>query len=218
MPRTIAEQRLLYTVISARPEPSCVARLRLYQHEETRERRNSESCDHVLETRWFRVRPPNTAATSATNLEARCYPWAVEQNSGCDRAGTRMRFRGNWFSTKRAFAAADIPLIQLGRRGAMALPNRYLKSESPVHKAGSMRRFVPITQFSSFFGDPLLASAAIGRLLHDAHVLVLDGDSYRVAAIRIRGSRTRTGRSRGEPTRVRGRTRRRKMKRAQVGA
>jgi len=25
------------------------------------------------------------------------------------------------------------------------------------------------------FGDPLLASAAMGRLLHDAHVLILEG-------------------------------------------
>ena len=29
------------------------------------------------------------------------------------------------------------------------------------------------------FGDPLLASAAMDRLLHRAHVLVLEGDSYR---------------------------------------
>jgi DNA replication protein DnaC len=29
------------------------------------------------------------------------------------------------------------------------------------------------------FGDALLASAAMDRLLHGAHVLILDGDSYR---------------------------------------
>jgi hypothetical protein len=29
------------------------------------------------------------------------------------------------------------------------------------------------------FGDPLLASAAMDRLLHDAHVLILDGASFR---------------------------------------
>jgi len=29
------------------------------------------------------------------------------------------------------------------------------------------------------FGDPLLASAAMDRLLDDAHVIVMEGDSYR---------------------------------------
>lgn len=34
-------------------------------------------------------------------------------------------------------------------------------------------------ELGSLFGDALLASAAIDRLLHDAHVLVFEGDSYR---------------------------------------
>lgn len=34
-------------------------------------------------------------------------------------------------------------------------------------------------ELGSLFGDPLLASAAMDRLLHDAHVLVFEGDSYR---------------------------------------
>jgi DNA replication protein DnaC len=34
-------------------------------------------------------------------------------------------------------------------------------------------------ELGGLFGDPLLASAAMDRLLHDAHVLVFDGDSYR---------------------------------------
>ncbi len=29
------------------------------------------------------------------------------------------------------------------------------------------------------FGDDLLASAAMDRLLHDAHVIEMEGDSYR---------------------------------------
>ena len=29
------------------------------------------------------------------------------------------------------------------------------------------------------FGNPLLASAAMDRLLHHAHVLVIEGDSFR---------------------------------------
>lgn len=34
-------------------------------------------------------------------------------------------------------------------------------------------------ELGALFGDALLASAAMDRLLHDAHVLVFDGDSYR---------------------------------------
>lgn len=35
------------------------------------------------------------------------------------------------------------------------------------------------TEIGRLFPDPLLASAAMDRLLHDAHVLVLEGDSFR---------------------------------------
>lgn len=34
-------------------------------------------------------------------------------------------------------------------------------------------------ELAAALGDPLLASAAIDRLLHDAHVIVIEGDSYR---------------------------------------
>jgi DNA replication protein DnaC len=36
-----------------------------------------------------------------------------------------------------------------------------------------------VGELGSLFGDPLLASAAMDRLLHDAHVLVFEGDSHR---------------------------------------
>ena len=36
-----------------------------------------------------------------------------------------------------------------------------------------------IDELPALFGDALLASAAMDRLLHNAHVLILDGDSYR---------------------------------------
>jgi DNA replication protein DnaC len=36
-----------------------------------------------------------------------------------------------------------------------------------------------IEEWPPMFGNPLLASAAMDRLLHHAHVLVIDGDSYR---------------------------------------
>ena len=34
-------------------------------------------------------------------------------------------------------------------------------------------------ELATLFGDPILASAAMDRLLHRAHVLVLEGESYR---------------------------------------
>lgn len=36
-----------------------------------------------------------------------------------------------------------------------------------------------VDELPALFGDPLLASAAMDRLLHGAHVVTLDGDSYR---------------------------------------
>lgn len=36
-----------------------------------------------------------------------------------------------------------------------------------------------LDEFPAIFGDPLLSSAALDRLLHDAHVIVIQGDSYR---------------------------------------
>lgn len=36
-----------------------------------------------------------------------------------------------------------------------------------------------IEEWPPLFGNPLLASAAMDRLLHHAHILVIDGDSYR---------------------------------------
>jgi DNA replication protein DnaC len=36
-----------------------------------------------------------------------------------------------------------------------------------------------VEELGTLFADPLLASAALDRLLHDAHVLVFEGDSYR---------------------------------------
>ena len=36
-----------------------------------------------------------------------------------------------------------------------------------------------IEEWPPLFGDPLLASAAMDRLLHHAHVLEMDGDTFR---------------------------------------
>ena len=36
-----------------------------------------------------------------------------------------------------------------------------------------------IEEWPALFGDPLLASAAMDRLLHHAHVMIIEGDSYR---------------------------------------
>jgi DNA replication protein DnaC len=36
-----------------------------------------------------------------------------------------------------------------------------------------------LSEWPPLFGDPLLASAAMDRLLHHAHVVEIEGDSYR---------------------------------------
>ena len=36
-----------------------------------------------------------------------------------------------------------------------------------------------VEEWHPLFGDALLASAAMDRLLHNAHVVVMDGDTYR---------------------------------------
>ena len=36
-----------------------------------------------------------------------------------------------------------------------------------------------VDELLGLFGDPLLASTAVDRLLHHSHVLTLEGESYR---------------------------------------
>ena len=36
-----------------------------------------------------------------------------------------------------------------------------------------------VKEWPPLFGDPLLASAAMDRLLHHAHIIAIDGESYR---------------------------------------
>lgn len=47
-----------------------------------------------------------------------------------------------------------------------------------------------IEEWTPLFGDPLLASAAMDRLLHNAHVVVIEGDSYRNPPPTRRGRNT----------------------------
>lgn len=60
---------------------------------------------------------------------------------------------------------------------------RYQRGATIVTSNRSIDEWYPL------FGDPLLASAAMDRLLHDAHVVEMEGDSYRnPPAKRERGS------------------------------
>jgi hypothetical protein len=43
------------------------------------------------------------------------------------------------------------------------------------------------------FGEPLLASAALDRLAHDAHQIVITGESYRTRATRRRSADKKAG-------------------------
>jgi DNA replication protein DnaC len=57
---------------------------------------------------------------------------------------------------------------------------RYEKSSMIVT---SNRAF---TEWPELFGEPLLASAALDRVAHDAHQVVITGESYRTRATRRR--------------------------------
>jgi DNA replication protein DnaC len=59
-----------------------------------------------------------------------------------------------------------------------------------------------LDELPTIFGDPLLSSAAMDRLLDDAHVIVIEGDSYRNPPPEKR------------PAKAKGRSRRRKEKAA----
>lgn len=48
-------------------------------------------------------------------------------------------------------------------------------------------------EWPELFGEPLLASAALDRLAHDAHQIVITGDSYRTRATKRRTSERRGG-------------------------
>ena len=48
-------------------------------------------------------------------------------------------------------------------------------------------------EWPELFGEPLLASAALDRLAHDAHQIVITGESYRTRATRKRAAERRSG-------------------------
>ena len=56
-----------------------------------------------------------------------------------------------------------------------------------------------LEELPSIFGDPLLSSAAMDRLLDDAHVIVIDGDSYRNPPADKRPAKKRRTRRKDNP-------------------
>ena len=57
-----------------------------------------------------------------------------------------------------------------------------------------------LDEFPAIFGDPLLASAALDRLLDDAHVLVIEGDSFRNPPPQKQQAKRRNRRAKSEKT------------------
>jgi DNA replication protein DnaC len=58
---------------------------------------------------------------------------------------------------------------------------RYERGATIFTSNRSLEEWLPL------FGDPLLASAALDRVLHHAHVIVIDGNSYRTSTATRRG-------------------------------
>jgi DNA replication protein DnaC len=59
-----------------------------------------------------------------------------------------------------------------GRAAACAAPVE-------AHHAWSITSNRDVEEWHPLFGDALLANAAMDRLLHNAHVVMMDGDIYR---------------------------------------
>jgi hypothetical protein len=62
------------------------------------------------------------------------------------------------------------------------------------HGATIIKSNRDVEEWYPLFGDPLLASAAMDRLLHDAHIVVMTGDTYRNPPPGKRSRRTANGR------------------------
>jgi DNA replication protein DnaC len=81
------------------------------------------------------------------------------------------------------YTAPDLLIIDdLGLRGLTqeesddlfeVIRRRYERGSSVITSNRDVTEWMPL------FGNPLLASAAMDRLLHHAHVVVIEGDSYR---------------------------------------
>ena len=93
--------------------------------------------------------------------------------------------RGDGSYDKRIlrFTGPDVLIIDdLGLRGLAQdepadlyeiVRNRYEHGSTIITSNRAIEEWAPM------FGNPLLASAAMDRLLHHAHVLVIEGDSFR---------------------------------------
>ncbi|MCP3170061.1 ATP-binding protein [Myxococcus qinghaiensis] len=93
--------------------------------------------------------------------------------------------RGDGSYEKRLlrFTSPDLLIIDdLGLRGLIqdepvdlyeVVRQRYERKSTVITSNRAIEEWPP------FFGDPLMASAAMDRLLHHAHVLVIEGNSYR---------------------------------------
>lgn len=84
------------------------------------------------------------------------------------------------YTTPRLLIIDDLGLRPLGHDEPMDLYQiiraRYEKASTILTSNRDVPEWYPL------FGDPLLASAAMDRVLHYSHVLVLDGQSFRTAA------------------------------------
>jgi DNA replication protein DnaC len=62
-----------------------------------------------------------------------------------------------------------------------------------VQHAWSITSNRAFAEWPELFGEPLLASAALDRLAHDAHQIAITGESYRTRATRQRTAEKKAG-------------------------
>lgn len=104
--------------------------------------------------------------------------------------------RGDGTYDRRLTKIADVDLLILDDLGLRALKDDEPDDLYEVIRLRYERGATVLTsnrdepELHKLFGDPLLASAAMDRLLHHSHVVHLEGDSYRNNKKRSRKNRT----------------------------
>jgi DNA replication protein DnaC len=93
--------------------------------------------------------------------------------------------RGDGTYERRLARLCDVPLLIVDDLGLMPLKGDEPADLYEIIRLRYERRSIIITsnrsaaEWPGVFGDPLLASAAVDRLRHHAHIIEIDGPSYR---------------------------------------
>jgi hypothetical protein len=137
-------------------------------------------------TCWSSVRPESASlgspARSATRRAATTAPSPITGSPGCSRA------RGDGRYGRLLKALGRVQLLILDDWGLAPLTSEQRRDLLEImddrHERGStiVTSQVPVDHWHEVIGDPTIADAVLDRLVHNAHRLLLKGDSLRKRA------------------------------------